>query len=406
MAHILELSIENPIIYLKAYGGVKINGIDQSEVRCDIDSPQLATLVEEDGQVYVTVNTSCTVEVPRASAVEIEKGMGSVKIANIKNKIKVQKILGNLVLFDIDQAEIEKVGGNLSVQKAAGQVSAEKVAGNLTVDDVASIICGKVGGNCRIKNIPEGLTIEKAGGKFLGQSIAGFAGVSKIGGSFTVNNVQLSGDINVGGNIKLENAYFTNHQNLRAGGNIEVVLNENQADTTFKMRSGSEKIKIKVKDDDIEHRGGLYDYQMGESAVSVTMTAGGSVSLGDQPGLTEDVVGDLSDKFEFEESTFSETIQSRIDSATKMADAKIKSTEIRLEQIRERLEKNREANFDLDFGEVDTVKKGVDGPIPHTHRKARKKGASDEERLMILQMLQEKKITVDEAETLFKALEE
>jgi hypothetical protein len=39
-------------------------------------------------------------------------------------------------------------------------------------------------------------------------------------------------------------------------------------------------------------------------------------------------------------------------------------------------------------------------------RKAGRKGASDEERLMILKMLQEKKITVDEAETLFKALED
>lgn len=406
MAHILELSAENPIIHLKAYGGVKINGIDQSEVRCDIDSPQLATLVEEDGQVYVTVNTSCSVEVPRGSAIQVEKGMGSVKIANIRNKIYVQKVLGNLVLFDIDQAEIEKVGGNLSVQKAARQVSAEKVAGNLTVEDVASIICEKVGGNCRIKNIAEELKIEKAGGKFLGQSITGLAGVSKIGGSFSVNNVQLSGDINVGGNIKLENAYFTDNQNLRAGGNIDVVLNENQVDTIFKMRSGDEKIRIKVKDDDIEHRGGFYDYQIGESRVSVTMAAGGHVSLGDQPGLTEDIVGDLSDKFEFEESAISEMIQSRIDSATKMADAKIKSAEIRLEQIRERLEKNREINLDMDFGEVDTVIKGVGEPIPHVHRKAGKKGASDEERLMILQMLQEKKITVDEAETLFKALEE
>lgn len=406
MAHVLELSIGTPIIHIKAYGGVKINGIEQSEVRCDIDSPQLATLVEEDGQVYVTVNTSCVVDVPKASAIQIEKCMGSVKIANIRNKITVQKVLGNLVLFDIGQADIEKVGGNLSVRKAAGQVSAEKVAGNLTLDDVASIICGKVGGNCRIKNISEGLTIEKAGGKFLGQSIAGFAGVSKIGGSFTVNNIQMSGEINVGGNIKLENAYFTDNQNLRAGGNIELVLNEYQADTIFKMRSGDEKIRIKVKDDDIEHREGGYDYQIGESAISVTITAGGHVALGDQPGLTEDIVGDLSNKFEFEESAFSEMIQSRIDSAMKVADVKMKSAEIRLEQMRERLEKNREINLDMDFGEVDTVKKGVVEPIPHIHRKAGKKGASDEERLMILQMLQEKKISVDEAETLFKALEE
>jgi hypothetical protein len=35
----------------------------------------------------------------------------------------------------------------------------------------------------------------------------------------------------------------------------------------------------------------------------------------------------------------------------------------------------------------------------------KKKGVSDEERLLILQMLQDKKITVDEAERLFKTME-
>jgi hypothetical protein len=99
-------------------------------------------------------------------------------------------------------------------------------------------------------------------------------------------------------------------------------------------------------------------------------------------------------------------IQSRIDSATKMAEAKIKSAEIRLEQIREKLEKNRGAIPDVDLGDLGTVFKGVEEPIHHVHRKAGKKSASDEERLMILQMLQDKKITVDEAETLFKALED
>jgi len=94
-----------PVIHLKAYSGVQVYGIDQPEVRCDINSSQLATLVEEDGQVYVTINASCTVEVPSNSSLVIEKGMGSVKIKNIHNKIDIEKVLGNLVLNDIEKAK-------------------------------------------------------------------------------------------------------------------------------------------------------------------------------------------------------------------------------------------------------------------------------------------------------------
>ena len=122
--------------------------------------------------------------------------------------------------------------------------------------------------------------------------------------------------------------------------------------------------------------------------------------------LEEEIVGDLSDKFEFEESAFDEMIRSRVESATKVAEAKVKSAEIRLEQIREKLEKDRGYGLDFDFSESDMRTRGPQSPIPPVQRPTGKKGASDEERLMILQMLQDKKISVEEAETLFRALEE
>jgi hypothetical protein len=93
-------------------------------------------------------------------------------------------------------------------------------------------------------------------------------------------------------------------------------------------------------------------------------------------------------------------IQERIESATRMAEAKVKAAEIRLEKMRERVEKHRGLHVDLEFGDK------PEQPVQPMARKAGRKGASDEERLMILKMLQEKKITVDEAETLFKALED
>jgi hypothetical protein len=126
----------------------------------------------------------------------------------------------------------------------------------------------------------------------------------------------------------------------------------------------------------------------------------------DQVDFHEEILGDLSDQFEFEESAFDEMIRSRVDSATKMAEAKVKSAEIRLEQIREKLEKQRGIDIDFGFGESEKRVRPPGTPIPPVKRAAGKKGATDEERLMILQMLQDKKISVEEAEMLFRALEE
>ncbi len=407
MTHILQLSRDDPVIHLKAYGGVRIKGVDQAEVQCEISAPQLATLVEEDGHVYITVNSSCRLTVPTAASIEIERGMGSVKIVNLHNHIKIEKVLGNLVLLEINDAVIEKVGGNFSVSKASGSVQIEKVAGNLVVDEVFSFACEKIGGNCHAKSITNDFSLEKAGGQFLGQEIGGLTNVSKLGGSFKARNVLLGGDLKVGGTIKLADFRLENDLSLKAGGNIELILAEDLDNTAFSIRSGDQNIKIKVGEDDIEVVDYTYDYQLGEAQRSLLLAAGGSVAVLDGPKPEDDLIGDLSDHFDYEESAFSELIQERVDSATRKAEAKIRAAELRLGQIRERVEQHRGFNVDVDF-DREAQGEGLHypgQPEPPDTRPVGKKGASDEERLMILQMLQEKKITVDEAETLFKAME-
>ena len=114
-------------------------------------------------------------------------------------------------------------------------------------------------------------------------------------------------------------------------------------------------------------------------------------------------MGDLSGFFAYEESALNEMIKERVESATRRAEAKIKATEIRLEHIQDEVEKNRGFRLDLELDDLKKTK--LVTPVPPVTRKAGKKGASDEERLMILKMLQDKQITVDEAEALFKALE-
>ena len=122
MVHKLSLTKSDPVIHLKAYGGVQIQGVEGAEVDCEIDAPQLVTMVEDDGQVYITVNSSCSLTLPAAALIRIEKGMGSIEINHIINKIEIEKALGNLVLSDISEAVIGKVGGNFAVRNASGSI--------------------------------------------------------------------------------------------------------------------------------------------------------------------------------------------------------------------------------------------------------------------------------------------
>lgn len=407
MAHVLNLTSDEPVVHLKAYGGVQIDGIDRAEVICEIDAPQLATLVEDNGHVYVTVNAACNLQVPHKSTIEIERSMGSVMIENIKGPITVEKVLGNLVLMDVAQAEVGKVGGNFSVRKATGMIRVDKVAGSLTIDDVQSFECEKVGGNCILRDVREICRVEKVGGSCQAQGLAGKVLLAKFGGSLKARDVSLDSDVKVGGNIELIDVRFEEELGLYAGGNIAIALQEDQQDLSMKIRSGGHKIKIVAFGDDIETKSGVYEHQIGTGGRALTMNAGGSVSIADAPKSGEDFIGDLSDRFTFEESAFSEMIQERIDTATRRAEAKVRAAEIRLGQIQDRVVKRRGFKVDLGIDDQDAEESQPkpDAPVPPITRPAGKKGATDEERLMILKMLQDGKISVDEAETLFTAME-
>lgn len=412
MAHILKISRNDPIIHLKAYGGLKIKGIDPTEVHCEIDAPELATLVEDNGHVYITANTSCAVMVPVASSIEIEKGMGSVSIENIKNHIQIEKVFGNLVLTDVESAHIEKVGGNFSVKNASGEIYLEKINANLVVDEVASFHCEKVGGNATVRNVQGEVYLTKTGGNFRAEGIAGQMQFEKAGGSLIARSVKVNGDIKAGGDIRLIDFDFGDDLELHAGGEVELEVAEGFAGANLEFRSGGHKIIIKAGDVDMTISDSILEYQLGEKNRTLSASAGGNVSLTEGFDLEEDIIGDLSSYFAYEESAFSELIQERVESATRRADARVRVAEKRLGQIQDRVEKKRGFNVDLNVGgrsisfTSDAPSAPSAPPAPPMTRPAGKKGATDEERLMILQMLQEKKISVDEAEALFKALED
>jgi hypothetical protein len=386
------------------------------------------TLIEEEGHVYVTANASCKLSLPVWSPIEIEKGLGSVEIDQNSNQISIEKVMGNLILKNVNTAKIGKIGGNFSARQASGAISISKGGGELVVDSVGSFACEKIGGSCICKDIKDNFQLDKAGGSARAENIGGKFLLGKLGGSMLADHVNIAADVSVGGDITIKKFTIsddavsmraggdvdvslgewegTQALSLRAGGDVTLRLDEAFQGAKFSLNSGSEKIRLKLKDDDRIIREGHYGYQMGNTNHKIDIAAGDDITIS---GLSDfefekEVIGDLSDYFDYQESPFSELIQDRVRFATRQADAKIKAAQIRLEQIQEHVEKFR--GFDVRLGEEENVPApSPPAPVPPVSRKAGKKGATDEERLMILKMLQDKKITVDEAETLFKALE-
>ena len=228
-------------------------------------------------------------------------------------------------------------------------MACEKVAGSLVVDAVESFTCEKIGGFVKARSVAHDFTVDKVGGGIQAQDLTGRAKIMKVGGSIKGNGIHLAEDLKVGGDIELFNASFDSGIDLKAGGDILLGLSD-LSDLTLDLYSGSEKIMIRKAGEIIGIGEGNYTYKSGdETSLQVDLYAGGNILVTDE--MSEPVlIGDLSDNFKFEETAFGEMIRERVESATRLAEAKVRATEIRLGKLHEKLENEFGFKLDIDLG--------------------------------------------------------
>jgi hypothetical protein len=140
---------------------------------------------------------------------------------------------------------------------------------------------------------------------------------------------------------------------------------------------------------------------LGDGSASITLNAGGDIRVSNQSdaGESAEDFGNFAG-IGMDWSGFGERISQRVNQATQRAQRKVEEAARRIEQKTREVERRAgRGKVGLEVGRWnwDFAPKGV--PMPS------KPQASDEERLAILKMLQEKKITAEEAEKLLAALE-
>jgi len=220
---------------------------------------------------------------------------------------------------------------------------------------------------------------------------------------------------------------------LRAGGSVDLYLPANVSGQ-FALNSGGENTKVNFNHQDrptlenIDAR--HYEFSLGSGGPVVEIQAGSDIRLSDEPVEPKSISGELerrerawlearerrgspawSTGFGFDRNiAWADMVSRRAQEAARRAEqrsqASMRRTEEQIRQAAERQMKEGfgkgEFNFDFPFD----FPTPPGGPIPSTPpAPPPAPKVTDQERLMVLQMLQENKITVEQAERLLAALE-
>lgn len=356
---------ENARLIVKAGDEIMIEGSDQPVLVAIVEDGDTFRMKDEGGAIYVRTDSDAKLTIPRNTALTIEHTGGDADIMALSGNLTIQKIGGDLTFQNVNNISVDSVGGDCFFKEASGLVDIHRIGGNL-----------------------DGFKAHKV--KAL-----------SVGGDIELSDITGAVELKAGGDVHLHFAVqLTESSRLQAGDDIDLEVAPG-TNAVLKMDSGSEEIAVHACGQELEVDERTYHLPLGEGGPEIELQAGGEIEVGEGKGSTSEfsfVFRDLGENWR----DFGKEIEEKIRQSMKGVNHSLKYAGW---QTSDALQKASEKMRNLDLtGDSKVFGFSFDKAEEPAAAKEKKR-VSDEERMMVLKMLQDKKISVEEAEKLLQALE-
>ena len=415
---------EDPLVEMVVNGDLLVKGSDDLEVMVKTGSPDETVLEQQEDKLVLRCQADCKVYVPRQARLRLLELNGDGAIKAVEGELSVQKVNGSLELRSVGPVEIQEIDGNLEGKNILGDLSAKKVSGNLIVRDVQ--------GDALLESVNGNLVLDDVDG-----SVTATAG----------GNATLSLDPAPG-------AEYT----VTAKGNITCSLAADSSAEISIGRAGRIMINMPGAQPEMRNLTAPYTFTLGEGDASLNFMAEGNVILNSQApdwhGMPDLEIGEeiggaaeaFADQITHQIEVQMQMLEQQLNSTLANLDVTLGSAGLSTEQIERIQQRAREAGERASaraqekLGRAqERLERKLAQAQRHAERQARYAEArarasaerverrarmwhgpwgehaghpaspaepvGDEERMVILRMLQEKKISLQEAESLLAALE-
>jgi hypothetical protein len=281
-----------------------------------------------------------------------------------------------------------------------GSIEIKEIHGDLSVRDVGALSIDTVHADFSLRGAKGALFVKTAHGDVSVRDVDGSVTLDSIADDLALRGARGNIKVNVGEDVVVylepkANGEYT----VNAGDDILVVLPMN-ANATVSMQGDEIDVDWPgiEKDDEATERVVV----LGDGSAKISLHAGGDVRVTNQADA-----GDSAAEFgnfaglNFDWSGFGERISRQVEQATARAAKRAEEAARRVERQAER--HVRRGRVGLDVGRWNMDFKG--GPKPPMPPEPPAEPVVEEERMAILKMLAEKKITAQQAEDLLNALE-
>lgn len=411
---------DSPRVTIKVAGSLHLKGTDELEVSVKAGSSNDLTLDAQEDAVQVHCKGDCWLQVPRLAAIESMEVRGDAHCKALEGPLTVEAVRGSLTLRDVASVRIDHVHGDLIARHVEGDLSIRAVDGNAVVKGVEGVLVVQdvVRGNVTFVDVEGNLSVSANGNASMrldpmtGQKIE----CSVRGNIFCRLPEDASVDVRIEKasdiQIKLDehrpsNGIRAPYQFTLGEGDAFLILSANGnvllapqppdwemftgigAKTAVDLESMGEDISRQVMQQ-VEAQVEMMENQLEAQLSNLSMAFGGA-------GLSEEAAERISKRAREASARATARAQEKMKRAQEKIQRRLEAAQRRAEQkarVAERRSQSREKRV-----------WGFDASTSRPESEPRPTPVSEEERLLILKMLEEKKISVEEAEQLLAALE-
>jgi hypothetical protein len=363
MARIISAG-KTPRIKIDAIDGdLSVVGWDGEDILIKTEEDEL-TLEQNGDAVSFSSTDDVSLRIPRDTSLSIDRIGGDMALRGVMGNIEIKEIDNDLSMRDVGSVAIDRIHEDFSLRGAMGNLYVKNVGGDVSVRDVE--------GNITLDSVADDLALRGVRGNV---------------------KVNVGEDVVVYLEPKADGAY-----SITAGDDILLVLKPN-VNVTLSMHGD----EIDVDWPGIENQDDITErvLVLGDGSAKISLNAGGDIRVTNdaEAGNSAEDYGNFAG-MNFDWSGFGERISRQVAQATSRAAKRAEEAARRVERHAERQARRWRGNVKVGRWNWDVSPKGVPTPPGPPSEPV-----ADEERMAVLKMLAEKKITAEQAEQLLNALE-
>lgn len=383
----IETSATPHITVSECLGNLVVRGSEEKRITFHARGEENDVTMEKEGETFtIGASVDCFLICPPGTSLTVNTVRGNLKIEGVKGPVAIGDVHGNTNLRAIGPTALEQTFGNLSASQVTGDLSVQTTRGNVQVRQVeGSLSLGRTDGNLAIEGVEGNLTADRVRG-----------------------NIRLGPPFSSG----------TTHH-LNADGNMTIYLPA-VANLRLVLRAGGF-VRSHVPGLELDGTGNEAQVVLGTGEASLEARVGGQMRLyplrpEDSParGFSFDSMADLEGLGAQIEASIAEAmaeLEARLESSLGYMDSEKISRQIERTTERARLKAEQEVEKARRKAEHETERARLRAERAERRwqrvsgQRSRQEPISDEERLRVLRLVEDGKISPEQAASLLAAME-